>query len=534
MEPTVSQFSKLVPVWSATVLSMECSLLSIGSTFDVDCEVKSVAMATLLQSPYLSSTDLLRRLIFLVIFSLPTAAQTVCPPTPAWSLCEITFPSDHAPLQAEFRSPGHRTFLIHSFSDGQKQILRIVPTEPGTWDFRIDGKEGSFTATGSDAPGYVEAANVHHFRYTGSKQPHLWAGGINHVAVAADQSHDAEIVSLHKSGKTADLIIPPNANLPELVARYGALNITWQVPPQPREIIDIIKSLDQYQHLIDYRTYRSSNGDEVAIEHQTFPVPFVNYFSAGNPDADQFRKALWQTTLDGAYPESQPPNDAAAAQLKHWYDFFAQTRHWELEPFFDADGRHALALEGVEYVVYVEQPGTVNVTVEKHNYDVAWFNPASGERIDLKNLKTEIFTGEPPDNKHDWVLHISREGQKAGMLKSYKFESREILQQEVEAVKVPYEIAEPTGDSLSLKAPGNFAVKLTKDTKAARAMRYLWTGEVSADGQGLRVLGTGKQGQLVIPADIAKRFPALLHLRVEGLNGVGKLYTLDRNYQLTP
>ncbi len=460
--------------------------------------------------PYISA------LILPVVAAIASAQQT-CPATPVWSLCEIHVPGT-APVEAEFRSPSHRTFLIHSFTTGENQTLRIVPNEPGAWDYRLNGQENSFTATPSDAPGYVEAANVHHFRYTGSKQPHLWAGGINHIPVAADPSHDAQIIAIHKSGKTADLIVPPNANMQDLMARFGALNVTWQQVP---------KAI--------YRTYQSANGDAVAIEHQTYPVPQVNDFGAGITDADQFRRALWRTTLDGAYPESLPPNDTAAAQLKHWYTFFSGTRHWELEPFFDAGGRHALALEGVEYIVYVETPGPVTVTVEKHSYDVAWFNPLTGERFDeKKNLKSETFEGAPPDANHDWVLHISREGHKAGMLKSYKFESREILQQEVETVKVPFEVVQPAGESISLKNPGNFAAKLTKDTKAARAMRYLWTGEVTADGQPPQILGTGAEGMLVIPRNIATRFPALLHLRVEGLNGVGKLYAIDRNYQLVP
>ena len=454
----------------------------------------------------------MKRYILPLVLIPIARAQLPCPPTPAWALCEITVPGT-APTQAEFRSPSHKTLLIHSFTQGQNQILRIVPTEAGTWDYRLNNQEFSFTATPSDAPGYIEPANVHHFRYIVSKQPHLWAGGINHVRIVADPANDEQIVAIHKAGKTADLVVPANANMTELMARFGALNVIW-----PSK----------------YRSYQSVNGDAVAIEHQAYPAPQVNDFGVGITDTDQFRHALWRTTLDGAYPESQPPNDTAATQLKHWFTFFSGTRHWELEPFFDAGGRHALALEGVEYIVYVETPGPVTVEVEKHSYDVAWFNPITGQSIDAKNLKTETFAGDPPDNSHDWVLHISRESHKAGMLKSYRFESREILQQEVEVVKVPYEVVQPAGDMISLNNPGNFAVKLTKETKASKAMRYLWTGEVTADGQPAAILGTGPEGKLVIPPNIATRFPASLHLRVEGLNGVGKLYSVDKNYQLVP
>jgi len=61
---------------------------------------------------------------------------------------------------------------------------------------------------------------------------------------------------------------------------------------------------------------------------------------------------------------------------------------------------------------------------------------------------------------------------------------------------------------------------------------YLWTGEVTADGQGYRVIGTGPEGIFNIPPNIASRFPAGIHVRVIGMNGYGKVYTADRNFQL--
>ena len=66
--------------------------------------------------------------------------------------------------------------------------------------------------------------------------------------------------------------------------------------------------------------------------------------------------------------------------MKTWFEFFADNRHWELEPFFDVDGGRAVALEDVEYIVYVEKPsGPVEVLLERHGYDVEWLNPANGE-----------------------------------------------------------------------------------------------------------------------------------------------------------
>ena len=122
------------------------------------------------------------------------------------------------------------------------------------------------------------------------------------------------------------------------------------------------------------------------------------------------------------------------------------------------------------------------------------------------------------------------------MAKSYKFESREVLLQEVESnpAKVPFEITQPAADTLSLSKPQTYSVKLTKETRGTRRMQYLWTGEVSADEQSYRVIGTGPQGTFQIPPNIAFRFPALLHVRLTAVNANGKAYAIDRNYQLTP
>src|SRR6202008_1681240 len=129
-----------------------------------------------------------------------------------------------------------------------------------------------------------------------------------------------------------------------------------------------------------------------------------------------------------------------------WFDFMSGNRYWELEPYFDVDGGRALALEGIEYIVYVDKPGPGEGTVEGHGYDVAWINPPPRERIkEKKGYNGEPFTGDPPDASHPWVLHISREGTKEGMLKSYRFESRPVPIQEVGQApeKTPFDVATP-------------------------------------------------------------------------------------------
>jgi hypothetical protein len=382
-----------------------------------------------------------------------------------------------------------------------------------------------------------------------------------------------------------------------LVARYAAMHITWQgiqdfeTYDNGRELLrqigGLLKKLDPYDHprstgaettaaplagdgWMSYLIHHTGDDQIQAIEHQLYSGPFVNVGFASedsgagkrlpaDTDKDGFRRRLWNSTMDGEYPtfantgtsgEARLPVDPkyldspGARQMSVWFDFFSGTRHWELEPYFDVDGGRALALEvpgeedaepeGIEYIVYVERPGPVEIVLQRHNYDVAWVNPITGERIKQKDFRGDRLKVSPPDTQHDWVLHVSRESKKQGMLRSYKFETHSILLQVVEqnAQRVPYEMLEPSAQTLSPGTPVRFAAKITRDTRATRSMMWLWTGEVSTEGRGYRVLGTGREGEMSIPPSIATQYPAVMNLRLAGMNANGKIYFLDRVYRL--
>ena len=472
----------------------------------------------------------------------------------------------------------------------------------------LEGQQGKFTAAESDAPGYIHPANIHHWA-TENKKAHLWMGCVidhfgsmpgtlldeavnaaeankfNHVRASilgsateqsrayasADQPNvayfdelDRRIASVHKKRITTDLILAADPDsltklFPDwqtrkrfiryVVARYGALNVTWQGVEQfeghrdaralLKEIGLALKELDPYQHprstnakitsspflqdgWMNFVIDHSSNDQVGAVEHQFYPVPFVGVTTVAH---------LWNSTMDGQYPVLE---GAVGKEPKLWFDFMTDTRHWELEPYFDVDAARCVSLEGIEYIVLVEKSGPIEVEVEKHGYEVMWFNPLTGESIDQKKYKGEHYTGSAPDNTHPWVLLIAREGRKESMLRSFKFESRIVPVQEIEqnVAKVPFEIAEPPGDAVSASSIPRFAVKLKRETRATRSIMYLWMGEVPADGQGSRVLGTGAQGTFRLPPDIATRFPGVLSVRVSALNANGKAYAADKVYQL--
>jgi hypothetical protein len=123
------------------------------------------------------------------------------------------------------------------------------------------------------------------------------------------------------------------------------------------------------------------------------------------------------------------------------------------------------------------------------------------------------------------------------MLRSYKFDSRRggIILQEIETnpAKIPFQIVEPSGPNLSVKAPPAYAIKVTRETRATGSMMYLWSGDIAAEQQGFRVLGTGAGGTLKIHG-LAHSLPATLTVRLYGMNALGKVYSLFQAYQLLP
>jgi Domain of unknown function (DUF5060)/Protein of unknown function (DUF4038) len=564
--------------------------------------------------------------------------STTCNDTPAYSPCELVFelsaqdaaahPNPYASVQlrAEVRSPRNRTTALPGYWDGGgRMVVRFAPTEGGQWAFRLtsnvaalNDRTGTFTASDSDAPGFVKAANVHHWSYTEQQKPHLWMGAtelrfafmddaaframadtraaqkFNHLrgwvtGDGADAAYsspdspnleqflklDSRVRYLNQKGITADLILSGGEGtltklfpaqeqrrrfVSYVVARYAAMNVTWQgvdnfddypdARPLLTEIGTALKELDGFQHprscgaritsapllddgWMDFAAYGNTDDNVGAIEHQLYAVPSVN-LQIGGADAATMRHRLWNATMDGQYVTLAPGDSDVKAMkaIDVWFDVLSGTRYWELEPYFDLDGGRALALEDAEYLVYMEKPGPFEMTVAKHGYDVFWIDPATGQTV-RKKFSGDHFTGAPPDQSHDWLLHVVREGTLQSMNREYKFESHEIVLQELEAnpQKIPYDIVNP-GDELAVAKTAPFAVKLTRQTRGTRTMMYLWTGEVTADHQGFRVLGTGAQGTMLPTSRLAVNFPAIMLLRVFGMNANGKVYLLTRAVQL--
>lgn len=530
-------------------------------------------------------------------------------------------------IRVEFRSPGHKTYLMRAYaSDPHTLTVRFSPTEPGAWTYHVTGpinryndQESNFQVQDSGLPGFVSVANLRHWRTT-NKQPHLWISavapqpgqaqtayeswldarkhdGFTHIRfivltnsgpekpIAADgkpnaayfDALDERLLAAADRGFVLDLILADidfakdgplsdwdtrDPLMRYIVARYGGLNVTWEgvqryeTVPNARTLLKgIAESLVKYDMLshprstdardssspllpdkwMDFLIEASPHPELAAVEHQFTTEPEVHVVNATAPD--DFRHEIWNATTNGEYltiPYQALEDPANAKAIAVWSEVISHTRHWELEPYFDVDGARAVGLNEVEYLAYAQTPGVVEITLPKHKYNPVWVNPATGEQIEEKDYRGEVFSKQTPGGSHDWVLQVPREGHKEMMLKYYYFESEDppVQEPEVDASKTPFTIVDPSGDSILAIAPPPYAVKLTKNNRGTRTMQYVWWGEIVAGSQGARLLGIGPSGTLQMP-DSFRQPGAVMNLRLLAINANGKAYELDRVYQLT-
>ena len=416
----------------------------------------------------------------------------------------------------------------------------------------------------------------------------------NQPAVDHFRELDRRIAYLNSKGIIADLMFAGANNeladlLPErdqqehyiryVVARYGAYNVTWQGLQEfesykdgrtlLREIMGAVQRLDPYQHprsthtlatsspLIEdgwmtYITHQGASDSLAIIDYETHLLPVVNAGVGveGDINSDELRKRMWRVAIRGSYPTYAGADEPSALETAgvqaatHLSDFFGQTRYIDLQPYYRLTGGHAMSLQyidgwdeakGVEYVVYMGEPGPVDLLVPKSDYDVSWFNPIDGSWLDEeKKFKGDRYRGSPPDMNHDWVLYVRREGKKESFNKRYYLEARQVVPKEVEArpAELPFAIQLPDEQRLVAGETYDFNATVTKSTEAAKQMAWLWIGEVSGSGRSARVIGTEQFGRFQIPSGLTDRYPATFSLRLSVVDGAGRLYEGFRAFTL--
>ncbi len=431
---------------------------------------------------------------------------------------------------------------------------------------------------------------LEHFRELDRRIAYLNSRGIIYdVLFAGDQNQLVELLPERKQRERY---------IRYVCARYAAFNVVWQGVQEYeeypdgrkilKEVYDTVRKWDPYDHprsthsvdtssmLIEdgwmtYIVQQNSAPSLAAIDYQLHAMPVVNaefgYENSGagashqhHIASDEFRKRLWDMAMRGHYVTFGNTGTYGGRKFEVsldyldspgvrymglFYDFMTQTRYFDLQPYYRVVGGTAMSLDytpylaeerkGVEYIVYCEEPGSVELLLPKDGYDVSWYNPVNGEWLDQKKkFKGDRFQSPTPDDKQDWVLYVRKEGKKESWNKKYFLEARGVKLKEVEtaASEVPFEIQFPDQQALTRGEEYEFNATLTKDTLAAKRTLFAWTAEVAGSGKTRRILGTTQFGKFKIPMHLAETYPATLSVRLLGIDGAGKLFEAFRAYRL--
>ena len=343
-----------------------------------------------------------------------------------------------------------------------------------------------------------------------------------------------------------------------LVARYSALNVTWQGVAGIRGVTrtaancsrrsgSLLKKLDPYNHprstdthghlraagrrRLDELHRPPDGGRPVGCDRAPTPRGALRERRvrrrgqrgrAHPPTGGRLPQAALERGHERAVPDVRQHrhlrrassrrtkylDSPGARQMTVWFDFFS--RHAPLgtgavlrrrrRPRAGAGVPVTRKSEGIEYIVYVEKPGPVEIVLQNAQLRRRLVQPDHRRAAQAEGLQGRHGSkiAASATRTHDWVLHVSREGKKRGHAAELQVRvarhpgAGSGAERAAGAVRNRGAVR---GHASPWRSPSRFAAKVTRETRATRTMMWLWTGEVSADGQGYRVLGTGPGGR---------------------------------------
>ena len=407
---------------------------------------------------------------------------------------------------------------------------------------------------------------------------------------------DRRVAYLHGLGFVTDLVLGGAAGeleklFPRLrqrdryiryvCARYASYSVTWQGVLEWESYTSAAKLLEQLAASLDkYDPYSHPKATGAAvtstalaadewqdyfiqnrvaralasIEYETQLAPFVNTGVGIDADADTARKQAWTVasrghnislSSGGRLADPPSPDSPAAHQIALLGDFFAQTRYFDLQPHYRVVGGSALALQrvpyraenliGIEYIVYAEDPGLIELVIPKHEYSVSWYNPTDGAWLDQKKKfkATVSALGPQMTVTTGCSMCAAKARRRATTNRSFWNRRRSASAMSNTRRRSCHSRSSFRTQANSKPAASTSSMRLfKKNTIAAKRMLWLWTVEVAGSGRGRRILGSTQSGTFLVPDGIAGSYPATLSVRLTGLDGAGRLFEAFRPYAL--
>jgi hypothetical protein len=95
--------------------------------------------------------------------------------------------------------------------------------------------------------------------------------------------------------------------------------------------------------------------------------------------------------------------------IKHVWDFFETIPFWSMSPAQDmVDNGFCLAEPGRRYLVYLESPGAVNISIVPGKYSVRWIDARNTNKSIQSDPTTSGQNLKSPLIGDDWLLYLER------------------------------------------------------------------------------------------------------------------------------
>lgn len=206
-------------------------------------------------------------------------------------------------------------------------------------------------------------------------------------------------------------------------------------------------SRGQEQHTIMLRSRERQKAAGRIIpqtnEEYGYEDHYPTYAPAPPGDSDDvLRRTAWDIVMAGSY---QGTGESARRGTNIWpdtgggwfngrgddtmtmligygymYDFFTSFEWWKTSPHDELvdNGAYCLADPGNIYVIYLPHAGKVDVELRSGQYSAQWFNPRTGERIEIPDVYSNGEKWRTPDPEagnpenwaetKDWALLLTR------------------------------------------------------------------------------------------------------------------------------
>jgi hypothetical protein len=152
----------------------------------------------------------------------------------------------------------------------------------------------------------------------------------------------------------------------------------------------------------------------------------------GTESADILRRTAWEIVMAGGYQTSGESarrgtnvwpdtgggwmngrGDDTMTMLRgyaHMVDFFTSFEWWKTDPHDElvTNGDFCLTYPGETYAVYLPKGGSVTIKLSPGRYAGKWFNPLTGEWLELPAISGSTWTSPSVSSSHDWALLLQR------------------------------------------------------------------------------------------------------------------------------